>query len=574
MFKLKDMNFNKKIISELRDCPHFRKITQNLAEGSFIVAGGFLSDKYLSERFGVEYKSNDIDLFVINDFKNKNIFRTRHSTYNMKDKYASISDTKINNIYNIIYLDPSEDGRDIITKKGLSSFWEDYIENSFDINLCMIYIDFKNDIIKSTKSFSLFEESLEIKIVGSRDMFNSYARLCLKSKKYKECNLKFYKEKWLEILFYLNAGSHSIIKLEERPQRGRRYFNFSKFVGERGLDLIDIFSPMIIVNVTRNKPYQEAMLGLNWLSVDDKVYKMYNKIHSAVIGSSGHNYGGINFNQSEVYHKKDVEILLNVLSGTKPQKVRNIFIAMSNIFVNQVIFCNEFKNTKIRLNKDIKESLLVELSVLFTTHSNLAKTSTIMLIDGWSLEEILLFFNKVNNMKKHKDVFIGSLESQYQDVYRECVRGIDRLDAFVVIYNKFISDRNKNDIKLTEELGLSLFKFNSYVEEIVSRNKLEDEGSFMKHCVGGYDHRVRSNYCKIFHLKYKDYESTLEVFMNNNLVSIKQHYTFQNKKVNMVQRALATSLINFLNEEYCKEKLFNSFKRRTNQVEQDGMIPF
>jgi hypothetical protein len=53
--------------------------------------------------------------------------------------------------------------------------------------------------------------------------------------------------------------------------------------------------------------------------------------------------------------------------------------------------------------------------------------------------------------------------------------------------------------------------FSSYITEITTESKLLEEGSNMKHCVGGYGQKVKDGECRIFHIDHNGVHSTLEI---------------------------------------------------------------
>lgn len=567
--------FYLEFLTELRNCPTFQNITRNLNEEDYVVAGGALTDLYLGVKTGKEINISDVDIFIlrseatISNAMSQRVF----SSYNsMQDKLAKIHQTKRLDKYNTIEIELKHEGKNFILEKGKAAFWVEYISLNFDINICMMHLDFKNNTLVKSEHFKEFEIHGEMTIVGTKDMFNSYSRLIMKASKYKDCGVRFYKDKWLEVLFYYYAGKEMNIVLKERGHSGNEsFFNFNKVVDENKMDLVEMFAPHYIVQNHRyyNSVDREIFLGMNWLHVNQNIYKVFNKIQLNL--SRVTLFEGIYFHYNSPNQIK-IKAMTNIISGDSSKKLNKLTIAFSNLFENEIIFGDKFEEIKNILHNDISLDGLINLLPMFKTH-RLVGISTEMLLNGWSVREVISFFSKVNKMENYKNIFIGKIESGFLKSYIVDYKLKNKSNFFKIIFKIFLADRKATDVLLISPIDVSSFKYNSLFREITTRNSLEDEGRFMGHCVGGYDFKVKNNHCRIFHIKHKKYDSTLEIFFDefNRVIKSRQHYTFSNKKVNRLQKFLERQFIDYLNKEFkyglgvfsCKEVSFP-----------EGMFPY
>lgn len=560
---MKEYLIAEKLFEELRECPKFREIVRNFDEKTFVVAGGFVADRFLSMKGGKDIKINDIDIFVVNkedtgaqrtfEVSNKrNYLRTSSTDYStMRSKFARILKTTRVDHYNIIELKLKDDGKALLTQFGWTDFWKIYIEENFDINSCMIYLDFHKDLLVKTPSFSDFELTKELKIVGSDCIFNSLTRMEDKSRKYKEVGVKYYREKWLEQAFFQNIGKKDLVYLRgDSLNKGSEFFNVERFK-KLNISIGRLFAPYFIVaKQTYYTNSAEVILYPNWLKAPAEIYSLFCEIQSQERGTT--NFQFFINHRGDVSSKDRTTMLGNILAGEESKKVNKLKIALTNILDNTVVFLKEYSNCQTRFNDDISNEKLIKVSNLFSQHKEMVKVSTKMFCSGWTLSEVVSFFFNVFKMKQHKNIFIGRLENGLADKYIEDIKDgkANVQSAFDSIFDAYLKERIATDKTLINPVSLELFKYHELVKELTTSHTLEDEGSYMNHCVGGYTFKVKQNESRIYHIKYKKWESTLEVIYDpfSGKIKSRQHFTFNNQQVNKLQKFIARMLVSHLNK--------------------------
>lgn len=249
----------------------------------------------------------------------------------------------------------------------------------------------------------------------------------------------------------------------------------------------------------------------------------------------------------EKYKKIDSHLLNNKIIKNLNiyQKIKNLLFEenfylqkrMNKIVYKNLLVLNKFPNhLKINAWNLSYENEILELSKIekaFVKNKNFFDHLSMNLVErlisklkGHSLSVNYIFdffnFNKSfnSNIKTMIDVinkypfFIGYLESQLnRKEFKN--KAIESFESIAKDYEKEL-----NEI-LVEELNLHSLNSESF--ELNTKLKLMNEGSNMKHCVGGYSRKVKNKFSRIFHLELQGEMATVEF-------SFMSHYRNKNDK--------------------------------------------
>ena len=180
-------------------------------------------------------------------------------------------------------------------------------------------------------------------------------------------------------------------------------------------------------------------------------------------------------------------------------------------------------------------------------------------------------FEFIQSLRKEEYSYIGVIEYLVQKPTTEflsLIRGIpivrradilfeeqvvgleDFKEYFKRYYREILQDKLKF---LVRPLNLHNFEFNDSIRELTSRIDMQQEGSKMSHCVGGY---TPSHDERFFHMETKTGHSTLQIrkstmhgrniYHSPESWNIVQHYGFGNQSVPQDHNEIAKELIIYL----------------------------
>ena len=202
------------------------------------------------------------------------------------------------------------------------------------------------------------------------------------------------------------------------------------------------------------------------------------------------------------------------------------FLLKFTNYYKEIIWFLTYEEEFIRL-EDISENFFKNKNFLkdfsrntYNSYRKILKGHNVyfkLLLDGKSLQESMLWWLEL--LKKYPNA-IGYIESKHY-------RYIHSENYHQELKRDIINDYNKNNEQLVESVNLDSLKGVGF--ELTTRMSLKLEGNSMRHCVSGYSSKVKSKYCRIFHIEFHGEKATLEIIRrNHNEVKINQLKGFAN----------------------------------------------
>jgi hypothetical protein len=178
------------------------------------------------------------------------------------------------------------------------------------------------------------------------------------------------------------------------------------------------------------------------------------------------------------------------------------------------------------IKKDFNEEKLLKLSQFMKEHSALAKVNSHLIKQGWSIQNLIDFINRLSTERLS---IIGFIEN-YPDLELPKPKNtIEVVESVKKLVDEFWTKRRKGERILVTPLNLDGFPMKDSFKELTTTVDLELEGEEMIHCVGGYSDSINEKH-RIFNITIDNKKSTAELIRVRGLWTVKQHRGIQNSE--------------------------------------------
>lgn len=420
-----------------------------------------------------------------------------------------------------------------------SSLGHDIIKTFFNMNYQMIMYNHLDNTLVTTPEFLYFLEEKIVYSVTSRCTFNDLLfniHLASIDPEFKMNNEENYKKFVLSILgakgrmgMGSNMSPDKIIPLNDRTASScnntTSYFpQFKKYINKISTPHFDIINDTVFYNTIK---------GVSHPFVVNARYNQKEVFNWVIEKSDWLNNGS----ESDI-EKRSILTVSGILNPYIQSKKYNFYATID-----------------LLIKHDFNRKQLLELMSFLNGHQGFSQLTYKLVENNWTTQSIIDFYSKV---KSEKLSFIGFIESSVSHTTFELkipknVTSDNSNEAFKEIKSQYEEDRKKKDRVLVTALDISDFEYKHHLKELTTALSLEDEGSDMNHCVGGYS-KVLSSSRRIFHVNKKN-KSTVELASNRmNKWTIIQHKGHSNSEPSKDNHNVINAFIQFLNNKNEKNK--------------------
>jgi hypothetical protein len=467
-----------------------KDLPSNIDTSRSVIAGGAVANLIYNKIHNKNAPVNDIDIFVFNQRGAEDVGINQDGALadyigDIQDKLNNLKilDTKRDGIFNIINVEVDH----LFDLETLSI----QLMTNFDINATQACLIIDSKKIIALQHFDDFIKTKQLKAVSSNTPMKTMFRL-LKKKKEFEC---YFDDNQIKVLF-----------------------QFARFKRQRMTEeTVDKFKPQI-----------------DELRDYFRVFKMSDGKYTVFLNRTKHN---LKLHRSEklIIKSPNNKILFSVFEEQyKNSKLYKKYLKVRP-YRKTIKFILETQSLENYLKQDFNEKEIVHIEKVIRQVSVLSH-----LLGRQSLNDSIELCKKLLKIKE-KDLFLYACGTLSINV-------VFKLEKYETFIEKCKQNYSKSMTPLAEPLNVSI----KGVRELINSFELSQEGIKMSHCVSGYADKIKTGECRIFSIETEAGFSTIEIqqkIVNDNekFWFGAQHRTKYNKIPNKLNRLLAVSLLNQLN---------------------------